>query len=80
MVTSGGRYMLSCIMLVCELICDGISLSRVRATMQTTNAYFTGAEAGELLSVSTIWECRVVIQTLNDLLAAYKLAGQETWH
>ena len=40
----------------------------------------TGEEAEELPSISTIWECRAVIQTLNDLLAAYKLAGQENWH
>ena len=74
------RWPLHVIMLVCELICDGVPPARVRATMQTTNAYFTGAESDELPSVSTIRECRAVIQTLNDLLAAYKLAGQDKWH
>ena len=54
--------------------------ARVRATLQTTSAYFTGAESDELPSVSTIRECRAVIQTLNDLLAAYTLASQEKWH
>ena len=67
-------------MLVCELICDGVPPARVAATMQTTSAFFTGEEAEELPSISTIRECHAVIQTLNDLLAAYKLAGQENWH
>ena len=67
------------IMLVCELLCDGVPPARVRATIQTTNAYFTGDKATELPSISTIRECRTVVQTLNDLLAAYKLAGQEQW-
>ena len=66
-------------MLLCELICDGVPPARVRATIQTTNAYFTGAEADELPSLSTIRECRTVVQTLNDLLAAFKLAGQGKW-
>ena len=67
------------IMLVCELLCDGVPPARVGATIQTTNAYFTGDEATELPSISTIRECCTVVQTLNDLLAAYKLAGQEQW-
>ena len=74
------RWPLHVIMLVCELICDGVPPARVAATMQTTSAFFTGEEAEELPSISTIRECRAVIQTLNDLLAAYKLAGQENWH
>ena len=48
--------------------------------MQMTSAFFAGEEAEELPLVSTIWECRAMIQTLNDLLAAYKLAGQENCH
>ena len=63
------RWPLHVIMLVCELICDGVPPARVRATMQTTNAYFTGAESEELPSVSTIRECRAVIQTLNVLMS-----------
>ena len=46
----------------------------------TYNTYFTESEAKELPSVSTIRECRTVIQTLNDFLVAYKLANQDKWH
>ena len=42
-----------------------------------TNTYFTGEEADELPLISTISECHAAMQTLNDLLAAYKLASQE---
>ena len=69
------RWPLHVIMLVCELLCDGVPPARVRATIQTTSAFFTGEEAEELPSMSTIRECRSVIQTLNDLLAAYLQAG-----
>ena len=67
------------IMLVCELLVDGVPPVRVRATIQTTSAYFRGAKSDELPSTSTIRECRTVIQVLNDVLAALKLAQQPSW-
>ena len=67
-------------MLVRELLCNGASPARVRAILQTTSAFFTGKEQSELPSTPYVRECRTIVQVLNDLLGAYKLGKQETWH
>ena len=39
-----------------------------------------GVELKELPSVSFARSCRIVLQNLNDMLAAYKLGTAEHWH
>ena len=44
-----------------------------------SNAAYYGAEVHDKVSVSYVCQCRVVVQNLNKLLAAYRLGNAPRW-
>ena len=75
-----GKWPVHIVLLICELLVNGTPPVAVPATIQTTSAAFTGAEANELPSVNFVRQCRTVLQTLNETLSALRLGKADTWH
>ena len=66
-------------MLICELLVNGITPSFIPANIQTMPAALTGSEVNELPSLYYVRKCRVVVQNLNNMLAACNLRKEESW-
>ena len=75
-----GKWPVHIVLLICELLVNGTPPSAVPATIQTTSAAFTGAEANELPTVNCVRQCCTVLQTLNETLSALRLGKADTWH
>ena len=67
-------------MLVCELLVNGNPPSDIPASIQTMSSAITGTEVNELPSLEFVSKCRVVVQSLNDMLSACILGKAENWH
>ena len=59
---------------------DGVPASKVPATLQTTSSALLGVETEELPTVGFVRNCRVVLQSINEMLAAFRLGNAKTWH
>ena len=69
------------VLLICELLVNGTAPAAIPPNIQTMYYRMNkGVELKELPSVSFARSCRVVLQNLNDMLAAYKLGTAEHWH
>ena len=66
--------------MICELLVAGTPPSAVPGNLQAASAYFTGAEASKLPRVDFVRHCRVVVQLLNETIAALHLGKSNIWH
>lgn len=64
---------------ICELLVNGTSPTAVPYVLQTASSYLNGEEVKELPSVSFVRECRIVVQILNEMIAAYLLSQASSW-
>ena len=74
------RWPVHIVLLICELLVDGVPPLAVPATLQTTSSALLGVEAEELPTVGFVRNCRVVLQSINETLAAFRLGNAKTWH
>lgn len=74
------RWPVHIVLLICELLVDGVPPSAVPATLQTTSSALLGVEAEELPTIGFVRNCRVVLQNINETLAAFRLGNATTWH
>ena len=74
------RWPVHIVLLICELLVDGVPPSAVPATLQTTSSALLGVEAEELPTVGFVRNCRIVLQSINETLAAFRLGNAMTWH
>jgi hypothetical protein len=65
-----GKWSVGVVLLICELLVNGTPPSAVPAILQSTSAHIIGSEVEELPSVNFVQECCVVVQNLNEMLAA----------
>ena len=66
-----GKWPIHIVLLICELLVNGTPPSAVPANIQTMSAALLGSEVGELPSVDYVRKCRVVVQNINEMLAAF---------
>ena len=74
----GSKWPVHIVLLICELLVAGTPPSAVPGNLQATSAYFTGSEASELPRVGFVRHCRVVVQSLNETMAALRLGKADT--
>jgi hypothetical protein len=67
------------VQLICELLVNGTPPSAIPATIASISAMQNGTVPDNLPSLSFIRQCRVVVQTIAELLAAFRLGNAETW-
>ena len=58
---------------------NGTPPSAVPLNIRSMNASMNGCDISELPSTNFVWECRVVLQNLNETLAALRLGKLEEW-
>lgn len=75
-----GKWSARVVLLICELLVDGVAPTAIKKTLQSTSAYFRGEEAKELPQESFIRDCRPVVQTMNTILVAYVLSNSPSWN
>ena len=76
-----GKWHVHVVLLICELLVSGTPPAAVPAVIQTTSATMRGENATEVPpSVNFVRECRVVVQNLNEMLAAMRLGDADVWH
>ena len=68
------------VMLICELLVNGTPTSSIPSNIQTISASLTGSEVNKLPSLYYVNKCCVVVQNLNDILAACRPVKVENWH
>ena len=76
----GKKWPVHVVLLICELLVNGTPPSAVPKNMQSTSAYFIGAEANELPGVDYVRKCRTVIENLNLMFAGMRLGNAPAWH
>ena len=74
------RWPVHIVMLICELLVNGTPPSIITANIKTMSAALTGSEVNELPSLEYVYKFHVVVQNLNDVLAACRLGKSENWH
>ena len=74
----GAKWPLRIVLLICELLVAGAPPSSVPDIIASNAAYY-GAEVHDKVSVRYVQQCRVVVQNLNELLAAYRLGNAPRW-
>ena len=72
------RWPVHVVLLICKLLVDGVPPSAVPPTLQTTSSALLGVEAKELPTVGFVRNCRVVLQSINETLAAFRLGNAKT--
>ena len=70
---------MSIVLLICELLINGTPPSAVPKNMKSFSARLEGHDESEMPSVNFVRQCRVVVQNLNEMLAAYRLGLAEKW-
>ena len=74
----GSKWPLRIVLLICELLVAGAPPSSVPGIIKSNAAYYGAKVHGEV-SVNYVRQCRVVVQNLNELLAAYRLGNAPRW-
>ena len=59
---------------------NGTHPTAVPNNIQSLCALFTGVEATEIPSVTSVRQFRVVLQNLNETLFAFRLGNDDSWH
>ncbi len=77
-IGGSGKWPLKIILLVCEFFVDGTPPTAVCKDI-TTAMGTMGKEAGTPPSVNFIQQYRVVVQNLNEMLAAFTLGKAKKW-
>ena len=67
------------VLLICELLVNGTPPLAVSADIQSFCSIMNGLPENELPSLNFVRQCRVVVQNLNELLAAYRLGNAKEW-
>ena len=67
------------VQLICELLVNGTPPSAIPATIASFSAMECGTVPESLPSLSFIRECHVVVQTIAELMAAFRLGNAEAW-
>ena len=66
-----GKWLVSIVLLICELLVNGIPPSAVPANIQTVSVLLTGTAACELPSIYFVRKFGVVLQTVNENLSDF---------
>ena len=74
------RWPVRIVLLICELLVNGTPPSAVPKNIRTFSSTITGDAPSQSPSVSFVRQCRVVVQNLNEMLAAYRFSKEERWH
>jgi hypothetical protein len=74
-----GKWPVSIVLLICELLVNGTPPTAVQNNMKSFSARLHGQEDSQMPSVNFIRQCRVVLQNLNEMLAAYRFGLAEKW-
>ena len=74
------RWLVHIGMLICELLVDGTPPSSIPDKIQTMSDALTGSEVSYLPSLDYVRKCHVVLQSLNNMLAACIIGKAENWH
>ena len=75
-----GKWPVKVVLLICELLVNGTPPSAVPKNIRTFSAAMTGETQDQPPSVDFVRKCRVVVQNLNEMLAAYRLSKEAKWH
>ena len=76
----GSTWLVHIILLICDMLVNGTPPQAIRKNIQTSSAAFTGKEAESVPSVNFIRRCRVIVQIMNETLAALRLGKATSWH
>ena len=74
------RWPLHIVMLICEPLVNVTTTYAIPDNIQKTSNTLTGSEADEITSLDYVRKCRVFMQSLNGMLAAYILGKADNWH
>ena len=74
------RWPVRIVLLICELLVNGTPPSAVPKNIRTFSSTIIGNAPGLFPSVCFVRKCRVVVQNLNEMLAAFRLSKEERWH
>ena len=74
------QYPAHIVMLICELLVNGNPPSDIPDKIQTISTALNGSEVNEIPSLDYVRECHVVVQNLNDMLAACRLVKAYNWN
>ena len=74
------QWLVHIVMLMCELLVNATPTSAIPANIQKMSATLSGCEVNELPSLDYVRKCCVVVQYLNNMLAACRLGKSENWH
>ena len=79
-IGGSGRLTVHIAMLIFGLLVNGTPPSAVPGNTQTMSAALLGSEVSEMPSVNYVCKFCVVMQNLNEMLAAFRLGKAKTWH
>jgi len=71
----GGNWPVRIVLLICELLMNGTAPRAVPANIRSVTETVTGQRVDQNPSVNFVRQCRVVVQNLNKMLAAYCLGN-----
>ena len=67
------RWPVHIFVLIYDLLVNGTPPSAIPSNIQEMYNDITVSEVNELPSLDYVWKCRVVVQSLNDMLASCRL-------
>jgi len=70
-----GKWPVRIVLLICELLVNGTPLSAVPAKIRAISETVTVQAVSQKLSVNYVRQCRVIVQHLNEMLAAFRLGN-----
>ena len=74
-----GRWPVRIVLLICELLVNGTAPRAVPANIRSVSETITGQPIAHSPSVNFVRQCRVVVQNLNEMLAAFCLGHAKKW-
>ena len=74
-----GKWPVKIVLLICEMLVNGSSPQSIPKNIWSMTETITGEKLSGEMFVSFVKECRVVVQNLNEMLAADRLGICEKW-
>ena len=74
-----GQWPVRIVLLICELLVNGTSPRAVPTNIRSVSETITGQPVAHSPSVNFVRQCRVVVQNLNEMLAAFCLGNAKKW-
>ena len=74
----GSKWPVRIVMLICEMLVNGTAPSAVSSNIKSFAGAF-GVDVHDEPSINYVRQCRVVVQNLNEMLAAFRLGNAKKW-